>query len=129
MTVSADSATVQPQVLFRLSKHMGLVDADDFAGVPYYISIENVSSLPPTDEQAALKKKKVVGGLYVNVPGKLRSTIFCGNDPLLSEELPAPQFGNVELLSGDLFNKHYGTRLWLSPLTGAVELLEAEQPK
>ena len=129
LTISADSATVQPQVLFRMSKHFGLVDADDFAGTPYYITIQNVSTLPPTDELAALKKKNVVGGLYVNVPGKLRSTIFCGNDQLLSDEFPAPQFGNVELLSGELFNKHYGTRLWLSPLTGAVELLEAEQPK
>ena len=129
LTVPADSATVQPQVLFRLSKHLGLVDVDDYAGVPYYITIENITSLPPTDELTALKKKKVADGLYVNVPGKLRSTILCGNTPSVSDEFPAPQFGNVELLSGDLFNKHYGTRLWLSPLTGAIELLEAEQPK
>ena len=128
-TVSADSATVGRQLLFRLSKHLGVVDADDLSGVPYYISIENLSSLPPTDQTAELKKKKVEGGLYVNVPGRLRSALYCGNQQLASDEMPAPQFGNVELLSGDLFNKHYGTRLWLSPLTGAVERLEAEQPK
>ena len=129
LTVTADSATTGRQLLFRLSKYLGVVDADDLAGVPYYIQIDNLSSLPPTDEAAELKKKKVEGGLYVNVPGRLRSTIYCGNQQLVSDEMPAPQFGNVELLSGDLFNKHYGTRLWLSPLTGAVERIEAEQPK
>ena len=43
--------------------------------------------------------------------------------------MPAAQFGNVELLSGELFNKHYGTHLWLNPVTGAIDKLEAEQPK
>lgn len=127
--VCPDSTMTQPRLLFRFSKHLGLVDADDLAGVPYYILIENLSSLPPTNELEALKKKKVANGLYVNVPGKMRSTLYCGNEQLATDEFPAAQFGNVELLSGDLFNKHYGTRLWLSPLTGAVERLEAEQPK
>jgi hypothetical protein len=43
--------------------------------------------------------------------------------------MPAAQFGNVELLVGDLFNKHFGTRLSLDPVTGAISKLEAEQPK
>ena len=41
----------------------------------------------------------------------------------------AGQFGNVELLSGALFNKKYTTHLRLHPLSGAVEKLDAEQPK
>lgn len=127
--VCPDSAMTQPQLLFRFSKHLGLVDADDLAGTPYYIYIENLSNLPPTDELEAQKRKKVENGLYVNVPAKMRSTLYDGNEQITSDELPAAQFGNVELLSGDLFNKHFGTRLWLSPLTGAVERLEAEQPK
>ena len=55
--------------------------------------------------------------------------ILAGNDVVSTEAFPAAQFGNVELLSGDLFNKHSGTRLWLNPLSGAVDKLEAEQPK
>ena len=47
----------------------------------------------------------------------------------MTSEQPAPQFGNVELLSGELFNKHYTTHLWLNPITGGVERLESEQPK
>ena len=63
------------------------------------------------------------------MPGKMRSTIFDAKNQILVNEFAAGQFGNVELLSGALFNKRYTTRLLLNPLTGAVEKLEAEQPK
>ena len=120
---------VQAQTLFRFSKHFGIVDADDVSGTPYYIGIQNLSQLPATDMEMAAKKHKAINGLYYNVPGKLRSTIYCGNDVVSKEEFPAGQFGNIELLTGDLFNKHYGTRLWVNPLTGGIDKLEAEQPK
>ena len=119
------------RVLFRLSLWDGLVDPDDLSGTPYYIIIDDLKAVAPVDEVAAAKtkKKQYEAGVYVNVPGRLRSTILQGIEPLLSQEFPAPQFGNVELLSADLFNKRYTTRLWLNPLTGAVDKLEAEQPK
>ena len=131
LTVVPDG-NIQKQVLFRLSQKLGLVDADDLSGEPYYITVENMNTVPPVDEDAAakIKKKKVPeSGIYVNVPGRMRSTIFKDKQVFSSKELPAPQFGNVELLSGELFNKHYTTRLWLNQLTGSVEKLEAEQPK
>ena len=118
------------RLLFRLSQVNGLVDIDDLSGTPYYISVEDLKTAPAVDEQAAMKKKKPVEtGIYVNVPGRMRSTLYEGINTLQAEELPAAQFGNVELLSGDLFNKRYTTHLWLHPVTGAVERLEAEQPK
>ena len=85
--------------------------------------------LPATDKAAEAKKKKQEDGLYYNVPGKMRSTVYKGNEQLVSDDFPAGQFGKVELLEGELFNKHYGTRLWLNPLTGAIDKLEAERPK
>lgn len=119
------------RVLFRLSQIDGLVDPDDLSGSPYYITIDNLNALPAVDEVAAAKtkKKQYEAGVYVNVPGRLRSTIYQAVDPLLSQEFPAPQFGYVELLSADLFNKRYTTHLWVNPLTGAVDKLEAELPK
>ena len=59
----------------------------------------------------------------------MKSTIFNAEGTVSEEELPAAQFGNTELLSGALFNKRYATHLWLNPATGAVDRLEAEQPK
>ncbi len=123
------SEPISRQVIFRFSRKLGLVDSDDLSGVPYYISIENLKTVPepaPTDDK---KKNKPVNGIFVNIPGRLRSVISDSQQQLIAGDFPAGQFGNVELLSGALFNKRYTTRLWLNSLSGAVERLDAEQPK
>ena len=122
---------IHRQVLFRLSQQLGMVDADDYSGAPFYITIEDLQSVPRIDEETAAKnkKKQYEAGIYVNVPGRMRSTIYQGIGALQTQEFPAPQFGNVELLSGELFNKHYDTHLWINPTTGAIDRLEAEEPK
>jgi len=120
---------IKQQILFRFSKKLGLVDKDDFGGAPYYISIEDLKVVPPSEPIDPKKKNKQVDGIYVNVPGKLRSTISNTQGILLTNDYIAAQFGNVELLSGALFNKRYTTRLRLHPLSGAVGKLDAEQPK
>ena len=117
-------------ILFRFSPEYGLVDNDDLSGTPYYINIEDLKTVaePETvDSKKAAKPQQ--SGIYVNVPGKMRATIFDAKNQIVSNEFAAGQFGNVELLSGVLFNKKYTTRLLLNALTGAVEKLEAEQPK
>ena len=63
------------------------------------------------------------------IPGRLRSSVSDSQAVLISNDFPAGQFGNVELLSGALFNKHYTTHLWLNPISGAIERLDAEQPR
>ena len=120
------------QLLFRLSQVNGLVDKDDLSGAPYYISVTDLKTVPEPvyDEKAAKAKKKgYEAGVYVNVPGRMRVTLYQGIEAIQTSEQPAAQFGNVELLSGELFNKRYTTHLWLNSLTGGVERLEAEQPK
>ena len=117
-------------ILFRFSPEYGLVDNDDLSGTPYYINIEDLKTVaePETvDPKKAAKPQQ--SGIYVNIPGKMRATIFDAKNQIVSNEFAAGQFGNVELLSGVLFNKKYTTRLLLNALTGAVEKLEAEQPK
>ena len=120
---------IHRQILFRFSQKLGLVDQDDLAGTPYYISIEDLKTVPAPEPVDPKKKSKQVPGIYVNIPGRLRSTISDAKETLVTAEFPAGQFGNVELLSGALFNKRYTTHLWLHPLSGAVEKLEADQPK
>lgn len=115
-------------VLFRLSQFQGFVDADDLSGEPYYVSISDVTALPASQEEKS-KRKLVESGIYVNVPGRMRVVIEHDDRVLSTTEMLAGQFGYVELLSGDLFNKHYTTHLWLDPVGGNVDRLEAEQPK
>ena len=120
---------IKHEVLFRFSQKLGLVDKDDLAGVPYYISIQDLQTIPLAPPVDPKKKTKQVSGIYVNIPGRLRSTVSNAQGPILTNDFAAGQFGNTELLSGALFNKRYTTHLWLNPLSGAVEKLDAEQPK
>ena len=81
------------------------------------------------ERKTGKKKKKSEEGIYVNVPGRIRVTVSHGIETLISEELSAGQFGNVELLSEELFNRRYITHISLNPTHGGVEKLESEQTK
>lgn len=116
------------EVLFRLSQKLGMVDADDLSGAPYYLTVEDLHTVPVPVETGK-KKKKSEEGIYVNVPGRIRVTVSHGIETLISEELSAGQFGNVELLSEELFNRRYITHISLNPTHGGVEKLESEQTK
>ena len=126
LTIMPDKE-IERELLFRFSKKLGLVDKDDLAGEPYYIRVANLHAVPMPE--ANEKKKKQEPGLYINVPGKMKVTIYDAIEPMTVVELPAGQFGNIELLSGALFNKRYATHIWMNPISGAVDRLEAEQPK
>jgi len=123
------SQSVCREVVFRFSEKLGLVDQDDLAGVPYYIYIEDLKTVPLPEPIDPKKKLKPFSGIFVNIPGRLRSTISNNQGQIVADEYPAGQFGNVELLSGALFNKRYTTRLRLNPLSGAIDRLDAEIPK
>lgn len=111
------------EILFRLSQRLGLVDKDDLAGTPYYITIEDPNH---TDTlKYTLPDGKKEGGFYVNQPGTVRLTLQREDQPLSTHTLPMAQFGFVTLRGGQLF-KRYPTRLQLHPTTGAVEYLHAE---
>ena len=130
---------IDKMVLFRMSAKLGLLDSDDMAGSPYYIYIKDLKTLPKEDniDPKALKAKEKAeqnarekgNCLYVNVPSKMLVTLANGNKKVTEYETTAGQFGRVELISGDLFNKHFTTRLTLNPESGAVEHLTAEEPK
>ncbi len=135
LTICPDKE-IDRQVLFRLSQQMGMVDADDLSGAPFYISVKDLHTLPPVqvDSTATKKKKSFIckkskdyeSGIFVNVAGKVLVTIAQGNNELLTQEINTAQFGHTELLGAELFNKKYITRLVLNPITGAVDKFESE---
>lgn len=119
---------VERQLLFRFSKKTGMTDADDLGGNPYYISIEDLHSMPTLSGGIDEGKKDNVG-IYVNLPGKIRASIFSGTDLMAAFELYAAQFGDTESISGEMFGKKYTTSLVLNPVTGSVENINTESLK
>lgn len=117
---------VERQVIFRLSKTLGLVDKDDLSGVPYYMTIEDMHGT--NMQQYDIPDNKKEGGFYVNVPSRIKITLHRDNHFLGSFDLYAAQFGFVELRSGSLF-KRYVTHMTLNPATGSVDKIYADMTK
>ena len=113
-------------VLFRFSRQLGFVDADDLSGRPIYLTIQGQDNLPQPveDEVVAQKKAKMEKGIYYNVPAREAVTIHDDQQTYAHGEYAMGQFGLVELLSDALFNKNVTTRVSFYQQTGGVEKVE-----
>ena len=115
---------IKDKVAFRFSKKLGILEADDLAGEPYYISITNQETLPPADPKA--KEKKKLDGIIYNIPGKAQVTLFTPTKRYFEGELPVTQFGSTECLVDNLFNKKVNTRVIFNPNTGGIVKIDKD---
>lgn len=116
------------QPLFRFSRFLGMADADDQIGDTYYISVQDLKTLP--EEVAATgKPKKVPEDIRYIVPGRAEVKVFNADGEVVSQSFPMAQFGRVEMLGGELFNKKNTTHVYFSPTTGGIVKLEGEKPE
>ncbi len=113
------------ELLFRFSKHLGVVDADDLAGEPVYAEVRDLNTAKAPDVVDAKKEDKGDIGLRVSLPTKIKVTVSYKEKSLATYTFLAPQMGYVESLSGELFGKKQSVRLLLDPATGAVGKIES----
>ncbi|MDE5676995.1 MAG: DUF4831 family protein [Phocaeicola sp.] len=111
-------ADTKEKVVFRFSKKLGMLKADDLSGEPCYVSMTNQETLPPADPKA--KEKKKPEGIIYNIPGKALTTVFTADKRYFEGELPVTQFGTTECLVENLFNKKVNTRVIFNPNTGGI---------
>lgn len=119
---------VNKDLIFRFSKHLGVVDADDLAGAPVTISIKDLHSLPEAVQTDGKKKKEVQDLRYIT-PGNARVQLYWDNKELASSVIEMAQFGRVEHLGGELFDKKFTTKVYLSPTTGGLVKIDLAQPE
>ena len=117
---------MKDRVVFRFSQKLGLLDKDDLAGEPYYLSITNLQTpaIPAATEE---DKKKELEGVAYNVPGRARIVLMQGNRTLTETELPVTQFGTREYLAPVLFNKNSTTKVLFDTATGGLIKVDREQ--
>lgn len=120
---------INKQIVFCFSKYLGIVDNDDPSGTPYYISVKDLKTLPATNTEAKAKQKDNNADLKYIVPSRAKISIFTDQSEVTTQTFPMAQFGNVEHLGGELFNKKETTHVQLSPVTGNISKIEAAQPK
>lgn len=127
-TFTAKSYTIMPDgdidenVLFRFSRKLGFVDADDLAGDPYYLSVMDKHTVVLPDAKEAAKRR--IEGLVYNMPSMADVTISTMQGTVYKQELPFAQFGTIDMLSPTLFNKGATTKLTFYPATGGLQHLE-----
>ena len=118
---------VEREILFRFSKHFGMVDTDDLSGVPYYISIVNQHNVPANSTTIGKDEKiKNDAGIWVNLPGKISVKLYQGEKLLDNYETYVAQFGRTEPMMGELFSKKMETKVRLNPATGNADSINTE---
>lgn len=122
---------VDNKLVFRFSDRLGLVDTDDLAGEPYYISlidetahIEPVPELDPVTDKKKLKAQLLEADVRYRVPGRGRVIIANSKEKVYETTLPVAQLGQIEHLRGALFDKKYTTKVQFNPLTGNIKHID-----
>lgn len=135
------TGSVTDHVLFRFSRHLGMVDADDLSGEPYMLTIvdetvkpEPVPEAEPTTAPAGLipsgkqKTPAPVLDLRYRIPGHAHVTLSTTKARVYDQNISIAQFGHIEHLGGELFNKKFTTKVILDPLTGNIKNIQMAAP-
>ncbi len=108
------------QLLFRFSNELGLVDKDNLAGEPVYISVKDEKTLPAEVNNPKPKKAELEAVRYT-VPSQVGIKVYDRNEAYATLTTPMGQFGRTEILSSELFNKRTATQVTFYSTTGALK--------
>ena len=104
-------------ILCRFSKHLGVVESDNLAGEPVYISLK-------ATQQEPVAEVPVKNAVRYIIPCQTEIRITYRQNDITDITLPMAQFGKVATLGSELFNKHFTTRITFSPTTGGIVKVE-----
>lgn len=109
-------------VLFRFSKNLGILDADDLGGQPVYLSLTATERAPELEPKEAAKKEKSMKGVVYNLPGKATVEITLNKKTLYKGEVLIAQFGTQEALAPVMLeDKKVPVKVFFYPETGSIK--------
>ncbi len=106
---------VKNEVFFRFSGTKGFTDKDDLSGAPVYLNLKAERKIMEVGK--ASKKKN---GIFYTIPGEAQVDITFGGKTFYKDEFQIGQFGVVQSLAPNLFNKNADNKLVFDTKTGAV---------
>lgn len=109
------------EIIFRLSDFNGIVEADDYSGIPVYIKTEILrEGTLPLDVNGEPKKLPKDAVIYA-LPGTAGISLYTDRKELFSGEFEFAQFGTTFGLAPTLFtDKKAPSFARFSPVTGAL---------
>ena len=113
---------IDKEVLFRFSKYIGIVDADDLSGSPVYINVKNLNFSIELEMIDPKRKAKEPQSIVYNNPGKAEVEVFFGISSMYKNVFQIVQFGNKQILAPSLFDdKKAPVKIYFYPETGAIK--------
>jgi hypothetical protein len=113
-------AETTKEILFRFSRHLGIVDADDLSGMPVYWNLTDLKTvdIPAPDPK---KKARESQSIVYNIPGKAKIEIYTATQNMGSATVNVTQFGTSEILATELFeDRKEPVQIFFYPSTGAI---------
>jgi hypothetical protein len=115
-------AEINKEVLFRFSKYLGIVEANDLSGNPVYINVKQIESKEEPEVVDLKKKGKEQASIVFNVPGKGAVELFFGVNSLYKNTFQIVQFGEKQILATSLFDdKKAPVKIYFYPNTGSIK--------
>jgi hypothetical protein len=111
---------VKDEILFRFSKRLGVVDADDLSGSPVYWNLTDLKTVEilPVDPK---KKVKESTSMVYNIPGKAEALVVFNNRKWMAS-VNVTQFGTTDILETSMLeDKKAPVRIFFYPLLGALK--------
>lgn len=124
LTVRPDSSNLQNEIIARISPFDGVVDADNLAGSPLYLSItvNSLGRLPVNDKGE--EKKFPKGGVAYQIPGTATVSLEYEGRVVASQDVSLAQLGVTFGIDPALFtDKKEPSQLRFDPVTGGILLL------
>ncbi len=121
VTICPDTTNVYKKVLARVSPTDGVLEPDNLAGAPIYMSIEVIERGQLPVNELGIQKTFPKGGVAYTIPGKARLTISYEGETLLTTELTLAQLGCTFGIDPKLFSdKKAPSALLFDPITGGI---------
>lgn len=132
------NAEVDEDVLFRFSRKLGVVDADNLAGEPVYYSLKSQHTVPDKTPRTEEEQKRVekmqkeaekrakkgesqlMEGVMYNVPERVDFAIYTSERDLFAAEYKIAQMGNMDVLLNELFDKKSLFHVLFNPDDGSL---------
>ncbi len=115
---------MEQELIFRFSKHFGVVDKDDLTGEPIYLNLKKIHSVEPIAVDDS-KKKSPDKGVFYNIPGQGLAEVYFRTNLIYKTTLDITQFGTTQILANPIFeDKKAPVKVYFYPETGGIKHIE-----
>ena len=114
---------LEKEVIFRFSKHLGIVGSDDLSGSPVYMNLKQIDKEDLNIIDNSKKKdSKSDKGVFYNIPGRGAVEIYFGVNRIYKGVFEITQFGTTQILANPIFeNKKAPVQVYFYPDTGGIK--------